>query len=84
MQIDGVKFRRQEPIGSYVVDFVSYEKRLVIEIDGGQHNEKQAIEKDRQRTMWLEHERFRVIRFWNNEVLLNLDGVMMRIMELLK
>jgi len=84
MQIEGIKFRRQEPIGTYIVDSISYDKRLVVEIDGGQHNDEQAIEKDRQRTIWLEHEGFRVIRFWNNEVLLNLDGVMIRIMELLK
>ncbi len=83
MQLDGVKFRRQEPLGSYIVDFVSFDKKIIIEIDGGQHNEAQAREKDEQRTMWLEDEGFRVIRFWDNDVLLNLDGVLTKIKEVL-
>jgi very-short-patch-repair endonuclease len=80
-QIDGVKFRRQQPIGNYIADFVSFEKRLIIEIDGGQHNEDKNTMKDEQRTAWLEKDGYRVIRFWNNDVLLNSEGVLMKIRE---
>lgn len=73
-QIDGVKFRRQQPIENYVVDFVSFEKRLIIEIDGGQHNEDENKKKDAQRTLFLEKEGYRVIRFWNNDTLMNIEG----------
>ena len=68
------KFRRQQPIGPYIVDFVNFEKRIVIELDGGQH----AIEKenDSRRDSWLNSEGFEVLRFWNNEVFENLEGVL--------
>jgi very-short-patch-repair endonuclease len=75
-QLEGVKFRRQEPIGNYIVDFVAYEKRLVIEIDGGQHAEEDEKEQDRRRDEWLCSQGFRVLRFWNNEVWQNLEGVL--------
>jgi very-short-patch-repair endonuclease len=52
--LNNVKFRRQQPIGNFIVDFISFEKKLIIEIDGGQHNELPKIEKDSQRTIWLE------------------------------
>jgi len=68
----GVKFRRQTIIGRYIVDFVCYEKKLVIEVDGGQHNQSR---KDALRDKWLKTQGFKVIRFWNNDVLNNLDGV---------
>ena len=73
-QIDGCKFRRQQPIGDYIVDFVCFEKKLVIELDGGQH----AIEreKDRLRDSRLAKEGFVVLRFWNNDVMQNLEGVL--------
>lgn len=74
----GYKFRRQEPIGSYIVDFVCYEKKLIIEVDGGQHLEKQA-EYDKARDAWLKEQGFTVLRFWNNHVLGNTDGVLLRI-----
>ncbi len=80
-QLDGIKFRRQQPLGGYIVDFVSLDKKLIIEIDGGQHSEEQAIKQDGQRTKWLENEGYRVIRFWNNDVLENLEGVIMEIQE---
>ena len=83
-QVEGVKFRRQEPIGNYIVDFVSFNKGLIIEIDGGQHNDERAIEADTQRTRWLEDKGFHVIRFWNNDVLRNTDGVLTMILEALK
>ena len=67
------KFVRQEPIGPYVVDFVCRERRLVIEVDGGQHA---ADARDRQRDRWLADHRYRVLRFWNNDVLSNTTGVL--------
>ena len=65
-QINGYKFRRQHPIGPYVVDFVCFEKRLIIEVDGGQH--AQQVEDDNARTEWLQSQGFQVLRFWNNQV----------------
>jgi very-short-patch-repair endonuclease len=75
-QIHGAKFRRQETLGDYIVDFVSFEKKLIIEIDGGQHNEAGIRKRDEVRTSWLESNGFKVIRFWDNDVLENIDGVL--------
>ena len=72
----GLKFRRQQPIGPYVVDFVSLETRLVVEVDGGHHDQPDVRITDTERTVWLESKRYRVLRFWNNEVLGNLEGVL--------
>ena len=72
-QINGLKFRRQEPIGQYIIDFVCFEKRLIIELDGGQHAVDQ--EKDRERQSWFNQEDFRSLRFWNSDVLENVEGV---------
>ena len=72
-QIDGFKFRRQQPIGPYIVDFVCLEKRLIIELDGGQHAEQ--VEYDAERDAWLYEQGFTVLRFWNNDVLQNINGV---------
>ena len=66
-QINGVKFRRQQTIGGYIVDFISMEKKLIIELDGGQHAEQ--ADYDAARTAYLESEGYRVLRFWNNQVL---------------
>ena len=66
-QLGGYKFRRQQPLGPYIIDFVCLEQRLCVEVDGGQHAEQ--AEGDAQRTAWLEAEGFRVLRFWNTEVL---------------
>ena len=71
----GARFRRQHQIGDYVIDFVSIEKKLIIEIDGGQHNNEQDVKYDEKRTLYLKNLGFKVIRFWNNDVLNNLDGV---------
>ena len=71
-QFRNLKFRRQVPLGHYIVDFYCHELRLVIELDGGQHSE----EVDRTRTQWLESEGYRVVRFWNHEVMVNLNGVL--------
>ena len=83
-QLEGVKFRRQQPIGHYVVDFASFEKRVIVEIDGGQHNERGISEKDESRAGWLKGEGYRVLRFWNNEVLNNVDGALEVIREALR
>ena len=64
----GFKFRRQMPIGNYVVDFACEQKNLIIEIDGGQHNEEENIEYDKIRTMFLESKGYQILRFWNYEV----------------
>lgn len=72
-RLRGYKFRRQTPLGRYIVDFVCFEARLIVEVDGGQHVEQQGY--DRQRTAWLEGQGFRVLRFWNTEVLGNVEGV---------
>ncbi len=66
-QLAGHKFRRQAPLGKYVVDFLCYERSLVIEVDRGQHQLK--TEADEERTNWLETQGYRVVRFWNNQVL---------------
>ena len=73
----GVKFKRQVPIGPYIVDFASLSQQLVIELDGGQHDSQR--EKDERRTAWLKADGYRVIRFWNNEVFENLDFVLQTI-----
>jgi len=77
----GRKFKRQQPIGPYIVDFVCFEAGLVIELDGGQHVEQCAY--DAKRDKWLAEQEFKVLRFWNNEVLANLEGVIHRIAELM-
>jgi very-short-patch-repair endonuclease len=76
----GFKFRRQVPIGRFIVDFVCFEQRLVIEVDGGQHADSVA---DKRRDRWFVANGFRVMRFWNNEVLSNLEGVMTLLAEAL-
>ena len=72
-QIDGVKFQRQAPIGPYIADFLVVAAPLVIELDGGQHSDQ--TDHDEKRTAWLEDQGYRVLRFWNNDVLANTDGV---------
>lgn len=78
-QVEGIKFRRQQPIENFIVDFVSFEKRMIIELDGGQHAEDRH--KDIERDKFLSEIGFRVLRFWNNEVLENIDGVLEVIRE---
>ena len=79
--INGLKFRRQYPIGKYIVDFICNEKRLIIEIDGGQHNENQNIVYDQERTKYLETKGFKVIRFWNLDIENNIEGVYLEILK---
>ena len=69
----GIKFRRQRPIGPYIVDFLCVERKLVIELDGGQHQER--TEYDGRRTRWLRSQGYSVLRFWNDEVLEDMDAV---------
>jgi very-short-patch-repair endonuclease len=73
-QMEGLKFRRQQPIDNYIVDFICLEKRIIIEVDGGQH----ATQKDDDtvRDKYLRQQGFHVLRFWNNEVLQNINGVL--------
>jgi adenine-specific DNA-methyltransferase len=79
-QLGGHKFRRQQPIGPYIVDFFCLERKLVVEVDGGQH----GPEVDERRTAFLESEGCRVLRFWNEEVLESMDGVLRIIAEHLR
>ena len=81
---NGSHFRRQATIGPYFADFACHEKRLVIELDGGQHNTSQGVEADEKRTAFLQSRGYRVLRFWNNDVLGNIDGVMKAISEALE
>lgn len=76
-QIAGVKFKRQVPIAGYVADFAALERNLIIEVDGGQH----GPEVDAVRTATLEKCGFHVVRFWNNEVLTNIEGVLEAIFQ---
>jgi very-short-patch-repair endonuclease len=73
-QLKGVKFRRQCSIGKYIVDFYSFEKKLVIEVDGDSHYEKEANKKEQIRTNFLEQQKIKVIRFTNKEVMKNIEG----------
>lgn len=72
-RIDGFRFRQQTPLGKYIVDFICFEAKLIVELDGGQHAEQ--VEYDARRTEWLESQGFRVLRFWNNEIFENIEGV---------
>jgi very-short-patch-repair endonuclease len=75
-QMTGLRFRRQFPLGPYFADFVCLPARLVVEVDGSQHGEVAQAAHDERRTAWLRRNRFRVIRFWADEVMRNTDGVM--------
>lgn len=70
----GLKFRRQKPIGRYIVDFVCHESRLIVEVDGGQHADRTAY--DSGRDDWLREHGFRVLRFWNHDVLQQTEVVL--------
>ena len=77
----GYEIRRQSPIGNYIVDFVCRDKKIIIEIDGGQHNELQNILNDNIRTEYLKSKGYKVIRFWNNEIDNNIEGVYLKLKE---
>jgi adenine-specific DNA-methyltransferase len=80
-QLDGFRFRRQQPMGPYIVDFYCSDAALVIEVDGGQHARNDVA--DEQRSRWLESHGYRVVRFWNNDVLQNTEGVLLTIRDAL-
>jgi very-short-patch-repair endonuclease len=80
-RFEGLKFRRQVALGNFIVDFINFENKLIIEIDGGQHNEPSETEKDLNRTQWLESRGYKVIRFWNSDVIDNIDGVLVTIQK---
>ncbi len=77
-----LKFRRQWPIGNCVVDFCCSEKKLIIELDGGQHNEKVITRRDLARDKYLKNKGFKILRVWNNEVQDNLEGIFDKVDEL--
>jgi very-short-patch-repair endonuclease len=79
-QLDGYKFRRQQPLGRYIVDFVCLEKRVVVEVDGGQHGDEADTERDN----WLRDHGFVVLRFWDHEVLKNIDAVREQVYQTLQ
>ena len=72
-QLNGHKFRRQVPIGAYIVDFLCFERMLIVELDGGQHQGLAGY--DYERTKFLESRGFRVLRFWNNQIFEEMEGV---------
>ena len=72
--LGGFKFRRQHPMEGYIVDFASFDAKLVIELDGGQHAD--AVAYDMERTRRIEAKGYRVLRFWNNDVLTNFESVL--------
>lgn len=78
-RLEGYKFRRQMAIGAYIVDFVCLSARLIVGLDGGQHADR--IDHDLTRDAWLRSQRFDVIRFWNNDVLTNMEGVLQQVLE---
>ncbi|WP_271588541.1 endonuclease domain-containing protein [Bradyrhizobium sp. CCBAU 53415] len=79
LPLEGSHFHRQAPIGPYVVDFFLPAKRLIIELDGGHHNEDDAAEHDAKRQRWLEREGYRVVRFWNSEIATDLTAALEQI-----
>jgi very-short-patch-repair endonuclease len=80
-QLGDCKFRRQEVVGAYIADFVCFDEKLIIELDGGQHLEQQVY--DQHRTAELEKMGYRLIRFWNDQVLKNTDDVLEEILRVL-
>jgi very-short-patch-repair endonuclease len=73
-QLAGWKFRRQHAVGPFIVDFVCIAKKLIVEVDGGQH--ASDVERDAKRSRYLSEEGYRILRFWNNDVLKELDGIL--------
>jgi len=82
-QLNGAWFRRQHAVGPYIVDFFCAKAKLVVEIDGDSHGDPEQQKYDAERTQWLnEQKHYRVMRFWNNDVLRNIDGVLMTLSEM--
>jgi very-short-patch-repair endonuclease len=83
-QLNRIKFRRQEPIGNYIVDFVSFENNLILEIDGSPHRKSSDKRNDMLRTQWLQAEGFTVLRFWNSEIISDIKGVLDKIKKVIE
>lgn len=82
-QLAGAKFRRQHPLGPYILDFVCLEHGLVVEVDGGQHADPQAQAYDQQRSAWLQQQGLQVLRFWNHDVLQQTHEVLAQLLQAL-
>ena len=82
-QLDECRFRRQHPMGAYIVDFICLERKLIIELDGDQHGQPEQVAHDQRRDAWLQSRGYHVVRFWNDEIYQNIDGVLSVIAELL-
>ena len=82
-RFQGFKFRRQFPVGPYIVDLCCFKEKLIIELDGGQHNESGSLAYDATRDSFLRSQGYRVLRIWNNEVTNNLEGVLEKIYRIL-
>ncbi|SOB74670.1 Very-short-patch-repair endonuclease [Marinobacter sp. LV10R510-11A] len=80
-RLNGKRFRRQQPLGPYIVDFVHFGSRVIVEADGGQHNDSLSDEK---RDAWLNSQGFQVLRFWNHEILKQVDVVLSVVYEVLE
>ena len=80
-RFENYKFRRQGPIGKYIADFACFEKRLIVELDGSQHEESK---RDETRDAWLKSQNFRILRFWNIDINQTLDGCLLAILDALK
>jgi very-short-patch-repair endonuclease len=78
-KFNGLKFRRQEAVGRFVADFICFEKKILIELDGSQHLEQK--ERDEERDLWFREQGYKVIRFWNHEVTEDVEGVLERIKQ---
>ena len=83
-QLAGLSFRRQHPVGRYLLDFYCHEARLAVELDGGEHAEASHLQRDTERTAKLQAMGIRVVRFWNHDVLGNVEGVMQAIRQALE
>lgn len=81
-RLQGFKFKRQQPLGGYIVDFICFDRRLVVEVDGSQHIDQAS--RDAVRTAWLESRDFVVLRFWNDDVLRDTDDVLAAILRALE
>jgi very-short-patch-repair endonuclease len=80
-RLAGLSFRRQTPIGNYIADFVAHSRKLVVEVDGESHDFEERIRHDERRDRWFESRGYRVLRFTNDDVLKNLEGVVLSIAE---
>ncbi len=81
-QFYNYKFLRQYVIGGYIVDFICREEKIIVEIDGGQHNQNENIKYDKNRNKYLENLGYKVVRFWNNEIDDNIEGVYRKLQEI--